>query len=91
MNPMSEITIPETAITPEGYNTQIRQLSASVLLQAVRDYCRAPSETHRITILNELRSPYMDFLSNGMATVVADQLEKNYEAIKARLAYEEEE
>lgn len=87
---MKPMIIPETTITPEGYNAQIRQLSSAVLLQAVRDYCKAPTESHRDAILKELRSPYMDFLSNGMATVVAEQLEKNYEAIKTRLLNEED-
>lgn len=87
---MDEITIPEITITPEQYAVNARQLVATVMLQATRDYCKTGSESNRKAILKDLRSSHMDFVSNGMSVIVAEQLEKNYEAIKARIMNEEE-
>ena len=90
MKDMNEITIPETTITPEQYNVNARQLVASILLQGARDYCRSKSEKRRRAILKDLRSSHMNFVSDGMSIIVAEQLEKNGEAIKARISKEEE-
>jgi hypothetical protein len=87
---MNSITIPKTTITPEQYAVNARQLAASILLQAVKDYCKTNSETTRKEILKNLRSSRMDFISDGMSIVTAEQLEKNCEAIKARIDNEEE-
>lgn len=90
MKSMNEITIPETTITPEQYDYNARQLVATIMLQATRDYCRTKSETKRKTVAKELRSDWMRFITNNTSVVVAEQLEKNYDAIKARLIKEEE-
>jgi hypothetical protein len=90
MKSMDQITIPETTITPEQYTVNARQLIASVLLQGVRDYCKADDEPKRKAILKELRSSHMDFVSNGMSIITAEQLEKNCEAIKTRITNEED-
>ena len=90
MKSISENAIPETTITTEQYSVNARQLVAAIMLNATRDYCRTDSEATRNAILKDLRSYYMDFISNGMSVIVANQLEKDYEAIKARIMNEEE-
>ena len=62
----------------------IRNLACAIIMQAVRDYLRSASGKKEL-ILKDLRSPYMDMLSNGMSVVVAEQLEKHPEEIRARL------
>lgn len=91
MKDMSEIIVPETTIAPEQYSYNGRQLVMTILHQAAKDYCRNESESTRKAILKDLRSSYMEFISDGMSVVVAEQLEKNCEAIKARISKEEDE
>ena len=62
----------------------IRNLVCAIMMQAARDYLRS-AEKKRELILKDLRSPYMDMLSNGMSIAVAEQLEKHPEEIRARL------
>lgn len=64
--------------------TGIRNLACAIIMQAVRDYLQSASNKKAL-ILKDLRSPYMDMLSNGMSVVVAEQLEKHPEEIRARL------
>ena len=90
MKNMSEITIPETTITPEQYAVNARQLVASILLQGVKDYCKTDSEKMQNAILKDLRSSHMDFISDGMSVVTAEQLEKNGSAIRERILKEED-
>jgi hypothetical protein len=55
-------------------------------MQAVRDYFDKGATTKgQATILRELRSEWMDYLTNGMSASVADQLEKNPKIIAERL------
>lgn len=65
---------------------QARELSCAITMQAVRDYF-APKVTakKRRIILRELRSEWMNFITNGTSVAVADQLEKNPEAIAERM------
>lgn len=63
--------------------TAIRSMGAAITLQAVRDYFACPKKQE--AILKDLRSPYMDMLTNGQSIVVAEQLVKNPADIKARL------
>ena len=90
METTDEIIIPETTITDEQYVYNARQLFMAVLHKAVRDYCSSSSETRCTAILKDLRSSRMDTLSNGMSIIVAEQLENNYDAIRARVLKEEE-
>lgn len=85
MKSMDNITIPKTTITPEQYAVNARQLVAAIMLQATRDYCKTNSEKNRNVILKDLRSSSMDFKSNGMSVIIAEQLEKHPDEIKARL------
>lgn len=65
-----------------------RQLAYAILLQAVRDYCKTTSEGTKFKILQDLRSDYMDYITDGMSIVVAEQLEQNPKEIAARLCKE---
>ena len=62
---------------------QIRSLAAAVMMQAVNDYFKYPNEQK--LILHDLRSEWMQYLSNGISLTVAEQLEKNPKRIRARL------
>lgn len=77
-------------------DASIRNLACAIVLQAVRDYFtkeeyKTEKKTEsmfakkRKTILKDLRSPYMEMLSNGTSVVVAEQLEKHPEEIVARM------
>ncbi len=74
----------------------IHNLASAIIMQAVRDYFtkqeyKTKGKTEamfikkRKAILKDLRSPYMDMLSNGTSIVVAEQLEKHPEEIADRL------
>lgn len=63
-----------------------RELTCAITMQAVRDYfAKDVTPKKRQTILKELRAPWMDFITDGMSTVVAEQLEKKPKEIAARL------
>lgn len=66
-------------------NEAIRRLAAAVTMQAVRDFFRTKSEKSRKTILKDLRSHWMDMLTNGTSINVAEQLEKHPAEIAERL------
>lgn len=77
-------------------DANIRSLACAIILQAVKDYfTKTKYKTERKTkemltkkrkaILKDLRSPYMDMLSDGTSIAVADQLELYPEKIAARL------
>lgn len=80
----------------------IRQLACAIILQAVKDYfikteyktvkkTEEMFDKKRKEIIKDLRSAYMDMLSNGQSVIVAEQLEKHPEEIAARLhKYDEE-
>lgn len=61
----------------------IRQLAAAVVLQAVTDYFNAP-KARRPEILKDLRSPWMEGLTNGTSAIVAERLEKRPKEVRAR-------
>lgn len=67
-------------------DTQARELACAITMQAVRDYF-APNATEkkRKEILKDLRSKWMDFITNGLSITVASQLEKNPDEIRERL------
>ena len=66
-------------------NEAIRRLAAAVTMQAVRDFFRTKSEKSRKAILKDLRSHWMDMLTNGTSINVAEQLEKHPAEIAERL------
>ena len=67
-------------------DTQARELACAITMQAVRDYF-APNATEekQKKILKELRSKWMDFITNGLSITVAKQLEANPDEIRERV------
>lgn len=64
----------------------IRNLACAVMLQAVRDFCKAHENSKkRDTILKELRSDWMELFTNGTSIIVAEQLELHPDEIAERL------
>ena len=66
------------------YEHDINQLAAAVMLQAVKDYVEA-TKSGKIMILHDLRSGWMQTLSNGQSLIIAEQLEKHPDEIKRRI------
>ena len=70
-------------------DTQARELACAITMQAVRDYFAVnATEKKRKEILKDLRSKWMDFITDGLSITVANQLEKNPEEIRERLQRE---
>lgn len=63
----------------------IRNLACAITMQAIEDFCHTTKPEKRKAILKDLRSPYMDFITNGTSTIVAEQLELHPEDIAKRL------
>lgn len=61
----------------------IRDLGSAVMLRAVKDYLR--NESYRPAIIKDLKGEWMNFLTNGTSSVVAEQLKKNPGQIKRAL------
>lgn len=65
-------------------DVQVRNLACAIIMQAVRDYFNS-SKNGKQVILNDLRSKYMDFITQGTSTVVAEQLELHEDEIRERV------
>lgn len=67
-------------------NSDVRNLACAITMQAVKDYFdpNATPEKRKV-ILKELRSTWMDTITNGTSVAVADQLELHPKEIAARL------
>jgi hypothetical protein len=61
-----------------------KNLLAAILLQATKDYVYG-TEDQQKQILRDLRSDYMTSLSDDQSAIIAEQLERNPQAIKERL------
>lgn len=57
--------------TTENY----RQLGFKVALRAGIDYFQTASKKKRAEILRDLRSSWMDFITNGLSVALAEKLE----------------
>ena len=67
-------------------DANIRNLTCAITMQAVKDYfASGVTPKKQQTILRELRAPWMDFITNGLSVVVAEQLEKNPKEIRERV------
>lgn len=67
-------------------DASIKSLTSAIILQAVRDYLSPKaSPKKQDEILKDLRSPYMDFITNGQSVLVAEQLELHPKEIAERL------
>lgn len=63
----------------------MRSLAAAITMQAVKDYFRSTKEEKKKAVLKDLRSSWMQMLTDGQSVVVAEQLEKHPEEIRERL------
>ena len=64
----------------------IRNLTCAIVLQAAKDYCnKKASPERKAAILKDLRSKWMDFITEGTSVVVAEQLEKHPQEIAERV------
>lgn len=55
-----------------------RELGAVITYQAIRDFIACRKEpAKRAAIIKQLKSPYMDLISNGLAPILAEKLETN--------------
>ena len=63
-----------------------RQLGAAITYQAIRDFITA-NHNHKkqATIIKHLKSPWMDFISDGLSTILAEKLERNPKEICDRV------
>ncbi len=67
-------------------DANVRNLACAITMQAARDYFNAEGNTKKQkAILKDLRSKWMDFITNGTSVVVAEQLELHPEEIAARM------
>jgi hypothetical protein len=70
---------------------QARELACAITMQAVRDYfAKGATAKKKRLILHELRSKWMEAITDGLSITVAEQLEKNPKEIRARIRKEEE-
>lgn len=67
-------------------DNQARELACAITMQAVRDYfATGVTVKKQCAILKDLRSKWMDFITNGLSITVAKQLEENPDEIRERL------
>lgn len=62
----------------------IRNLVAAIILQAAKDFVYG-TPAKKTAILKDLRSPRMEFMSNGQSVVIAEQLELYPDEIAERI------
>jgi hypothetical protein len=68
-----------------------KQLGYAIALQAIRDFFKTNSERSKAKIIKDLKSPYMDLLTNGLSIILAEKLETNPAEIEARIKKQESE
>lgn len=72
-------------------NADARNIACAITMQAVKDYfATGVTEKKKKTILIELRSEWMNFITDGMSLIVAEQLELHPEEIRERVRRESE-
>ena len=69
-------------------DARYRNLACAITMQAVKDYFHSTA-SGKAQILEELRSKYMEFITNGTSVIVAEQLELHPKEIRARMLKEE--
>ena len=62
----------------------IKNLAYATMYQAVKDFVKA-TDKKRNVILKELRSSWMNWFTNGMSLIVAEQLENHPKDIITRM------
>lgn len=70
-----------------------RSLGKAIVYEAIKEFAEEKNNpSMQRKILKDLRSPYMDFVSEGMSVIVAEKLETNPDEICDRVRrFEEEE
>ena len=64
----------------------LKNLTCAIVMQAVKDYFHYNGKPQKQReVLNDLRSPYMDCITNGMSVIVAEQLELHPKEIYERM------
>ena len=66
-----------------------RNLGAAIAMQAAKDYEHASPAMRRV-IIKDLRSQYMDTITNGMGAMLADALKKDHKTVIRRIKNMEE-
>ena len=61
-----------------------RAIAVAILSQSVSDFVHGTPRTRK-AIIKDLRSTYMETITNGLSIVVADQMEFHPEQIKEEL------
>lgn len=66
-----------------------KQLGYAIALQAAKDYQSIEdvetSPAQRREIIKDLRSPYMELVTNGLSIMLADALRRDYKVVVARI------
>lgn len=68
-----------------------RNLANAIAIQAARDYAEETRPTGKRAIIRQLRSEYMDFITDGLAPMLANALIKDENAVIRRIRSVEEE
>lgn len=63
----------------------VKALSAAMLLQAAKDYCKTQNDRMKKKILKDLRSDWVCFLTSDFSLIVAESLENHEPEIAKRL------
>ena len=66
-----------------------RQLACAIAIQAAKD-CHSidgviTSPQKRAAIIKTLRSDYMNFITNGLSSMLADELKRDYKEVVRRI------
>lgn len=61
-----------------------KNLACAIAIQAAKDYVDA-SPQQRGHILRQLRSEYMNFITDGKSSMLADALKRDYKAVVSSL------
>ena len=72
-----------------------KNLGCAIAIQAAKDCVsidgRTTTPSERAAIIKQLRSPYMDMITSGLAPLLADALKKDYKAVFKRIKNMEKE
>jgi hypothetical protein len=67
--------------TTENY----RQLGYAVALKAAKDFFKTASKKKKEEILKDLKSSWMDFITNGISVILAEKLETSPSTVERGL------
>ena len=68
-----------------------KNLGCAIAIQAAKDYAAVDATPQkRAHIIRQLRSPYMEFVTGGIAPMLADALKRDHKAVVTRIYHMEE-